>query len=80
VPENPQDKSVLIIKDSYADALTPFLTAHYGNIFVVDPRYVSINLLNKFGDYGLTDILFINNITCANQAKWANYYLGMVGK
>ena len=80
VPGNPQDKSVLIIKDSYADALTPFLTAHYGNIFVVDPRYVSINLLKKFGDYGLTDILFINNITCANQAKWANYYLGMVGK
>ena len=80
VPENPQDKSILVFKDSYGDAFVPFLTAHYGNIFVIDPRHISMNVLEKFGDYGLSDIVFLNNIQCANQVKWINYYLKAAGK
>ncbi len=38
VPENDQSKTVLVIKDSSANAFIPFLTEHYGNILVVDPR------------------------------------------
>ena len=30
---------LLIIKDSYADSLIPFLTAHYETITCIDPRY-----------------------------------------
>ena len=80
MPENPQDKSILVFKDSYGDAFVPFLTAHYGNIFVIDPRHISMNVLEKFGDYGLSDIVFLNNIQCANQVKWINYYLKAAGK
>ncbi len=31
--------SILIVRDSYADSLVPYLTAHYNKIVLVDPRY-----------------------------------------
>ena len=34
----PED-ALLVIKDSYANSMIPFLTAHYRTIYVVDPRY-----------------------------------------
>lgn len=79
VPENPQDKSILVFKDSYGNAFVPFLTQHYGNIIVVDPRYCSSNVYDMFKDYGLTDILFMNNIQCTNSYSWVKMYFNAVG-
>ncbi|MGL4989703.1 MAG: DHHW family protein [Sarcina sp.] len=49
------DKSLLIIKDSYANSLIPFLIHDYKKIIIIDPRYYygDFNLLmseNKFDD------------------------------
>jgi len=80
VPENPQDLSILILKDSYADQFTPYLLEHYGYIYIVDPRYNSTkNLYNQMKDAGLDDILFLNNLQVANSAYWAKAYLRLVG-
>lgn len=79
VPDNPQDLSILVIKDSYGNALVPFLTEHYGNIIVIDPRYCDINIYDHFKDYGLTDILVTGNIQSQNSIKWASYYFACVG-
>lgn len=79
VPDNPQDKNILVLKDSYGDALVPFLAEHYGNIMVVDTRYSSMNLAEMFADYDLSDILFINNLEAANSPVWAKMYLRAVG-
>ena len=35
---NPDGPKLLIIRDSYADSLVPFLTAHYSEIHLIDPR------------------------------------------
>ena len=50
--------SLLIIKDSYADSMIPFLTQNYASITCIDPRYYlgSIQELAK-GDYD--DILIL---------------------
>ncbi len=79
VPDNPQDLSILVIKDSYGNALVPFLTEHYGNIIVIDPRYCDINIYDHFKDYGLTDILVTGNIQSQNSIKWASYYFACAG-
>ncbi|MCQ2428046.1 MAG: DHHW family protein [Clostridia bacterium] len=80
VPDNPQDLSILILKDSYADQFTPYLLEHYGYIYVVDPRYNSTkSLYNQLKDAGLDDILFLNNLQVANSAYWAKAYLRLVG-
>lgn len=78
VPENPQDKSILVIKDSYGNAFVPYLTEHYGNIYVVDPRHVSMDILEEFQDKNLTDIVFMTNSQSANNTAWYNYYYKMI--
>ncbi|MBQ2725372.1 MAG: Ig-like domain-containing protein [Clostridia bacterium] len=79
VPENPQDKNVLVLKDSFGNAFVPFLCEHFGNIIVVDVRHSSFNIYDLLKDYGLTDIVFMNNVQAANSAQWANMYLAAVG-
>lgn len=79
VPENPQDRNILVLKDSYGNALVPFLAENYGNIIIVDTRYTSMNLYEMFSDYDLTDILFVNNLEAANSPAWAEMYLKAVG-
>ena len=78
VPENPQDKSILVIKDSYGNAFVPYLTEHYGNIIVIDPRHVDMNIYDEFKDYGLTDIVFLVNTSSGNVAAWYNYLVGLI--
>lgn len=79
VPENPQDRNILVLKDSYGNAFTPFLAENYGNIMIVDTRYTSMNVKEMFADYDITDILFINNLEAANSPAWTNMYLKAVG-
>jgi len=79
VPENPQNFNILVLKDSFGNAFVPFLCEHYGNIIVVDTRYASFNIYEALKDYGLSDIVFVNNIQAANSAAWSNMYLAAVG-
>lgn len=79
VPENPQDKNILVFKDSFGNAFVPFLCEHYGNIIVVDVRHTSMNVYEHLKDYGITDIVFVNNIQAANTASWPKMYLSAVG-
>lgn len=39
------EAALLVIKDSYANALLPLLSQHYSRITVVDPRYYSGNII-----------------------------------
>lgn len=79
VPENPQDKNVLVLKDSFGNAFVPFLCEEYGNIYVVDVRHSSFNIYDQLRDSGITDIVFMNNIQAANTFDWAKRYFAAVG-
>ena len=78
VPENPQDKNILVIKDSYGNAFVPYLTEHYGNIVVVDPRYADLKIFDFYDDYKFEDIVFMVNIMSSNNSAWYKYLLDMV--
>ncbi len=79
VPSNPQDRSILVLKDSYGNAFVPFLAEHYGNIIVIDPRYCDENIAETYKNYGLTDILFVGNIQSHNSVAWSKYFYKCVG-
>lgn len=79
VPENPQDINIMVLKDSYGNAMTPYLTEHYGNIIVVDPRHVTFNIYDLLKDYPLRDILFLNDIYNPNVYSWTLNLLRSVG-
>lgn len=60
------NKKLLIIKDSYANSLIPFLTDNYGEITVVDLRYYTDSLKELNKTYGFTDVLFLFNVNTFN--------------
>lgn len=55
-------KNLLVIKDSYAHALVPFLSKHYSKITMIDMRYVNTGLdsVIDFDEY--EQVLFMQNV------------------
>ena len=78
VPENDQSKSVLVIKDSFGNAFVPYLTEHYGNIYVLDPRHITMDVYEEFKDTGLTDIIFLINLQSSGNKAWYNYFYNAI--
>lgn len=55
------DKKLLLIKDSYANSFVQFLTTHYSEIVMVDPRYYYDDIENLIKNEGTIDILYLYN-------------------
>jgi hypothetical protein len=53
---------LLIVKDSYANSLIPFLTGNYSEIYVVDPRYYEDDLSNLIKSNNINDLLVLYNV------------------
>lgn len=66
-------KSLLVIKDSYAHSLVPFLANHYSRITMVDMRYIStdLNMVVKLADYDQALFMY-NAITFAQDTQNIN--------
>ncbi|MBQ0092269.1 MAG: hypothetical protein KBS45_02945 [Clostridiales bacterium] len=58
-------RKVLVVKDSYGNALVPFLTYSFEEIFVVDARTFKTNLTSFVKSNGITDVLFVGSIHSA---------------
>ncbi len=52
------DRVLVIFKDSYGNALVPFLTSSFKKIYLCDNRFFDINSVNFVHDVGATDVLF----------------------
>lgn len=59
---HPAGKKLLIVKDSYANSLIPFLTGHFGEIYVVNLRYYDGDLLGLIRGRKIHDMLVLYNI------------------
>ena len=38
------NKEIIVIKDSYANSLIPFLVNHFKKVHVIDPRYYNLSI------------------------------------
>lgn len=61
VAEERKDKKILVIKDSYANSMIPYLTYHYGVIFVVDLRFYKEDILNLIKEETIEDVWILYN-------------------
>ncbi len=57
----PNDRVLLILKDSYANCLIPFLPRDYHKIIVVDPRYYTGELEVLMEAEGVNEVLILYN-------------------
>ncbi len=56
------EKSLLIVKDSYAHSLVPFLSKHYSKITMVDMRYINVDLNRLIDLDEYQQVLFMFNV------------------
>lgn len=54
-------RKLLLVKDSYANCMIPFLTQDFREIVVIDPRYYFGDVNKIMADEGITDVLFLYN-------------------
>jgi hypothetical protein len=75
---SPNNK-LLVIKDSYANSLIPFLTQNYDEIYVVDPRYYSDNLKALIDSNNIKNILILYNVNTFFEDSSINNIADMQG-
>lgn len=64
--ENHAGRKLALVKDSYGNAIAPFLAASFEEVHVLDFRSFPGNLPDYCRENGITDVLFLNNVMSAN--------------
>ena len=59
-------RRLLIVKDSYGNAIAPFLMASFDEVHAVDLRYFYDNVPDYCAAHGITDVLILNSEMSAN--------------
>lgn len=67
-------RRLMILKDSYGNALPGYLFGSFEEIHVVDCRYFKQNMREFVSEHGITDILFANNLIHASSPKTSQSY------
>lgn len=57
------NKKLLIIKDSYAHIMSQFLCENYSEVHFLDPRYTKFDYKEYVQENGITDVLFLYNVS-----------------
>ena len=59
-------RKIALVKDSFANAFAPYLSANYDEVHLIDYRYWSGDLNKYCNDNGIKEVLFLNNTMSAN--------------
>lgn len=62
------ESACLVIKESFGNALVPYLADHYHKVYVVDYRYWTGKISTLAKQNKVQDILFVNNISMTRNA------------
>ena len=70
--EAPNDRRLLVVKDSFGNALAPCLINSFEEVHIIDFRYFPHNLLDYVRDNGISDLVFVNCPSIAFSQNFAN--------
>ena len=69
--ENPQattERELIVFRDSFGSSLAPLLVQGYKTVTLVDVRYISSQMLDRFLDFHGQDVLFLYSTLVLNNA------------
>ncbi|HHU53117.1 MAG TPA: hypothetical protein GXZ43_03425 [Clostridiaceae bacterium] len=72
-------KSILVIKDSFANAFLPYLMDNYENIYSVDPRYMTDPIIPFIEEKEINDVLVLNSAFITGVTEWLYGFDNIVG-
>jgi len=59
----PDAGNVLVIKDSFGNAMAPFFTMNYHKVYIVDYRYYSESMSSMIKSFEIDDVIFLPNVS-----------------
>lgn len=62
-PDDVKEQKLLVLKDSYAHSVLPFLALHVPEIHVIDLRYYNGNISDYMAEHGIKNVLMLFNTT-----------------
>ncbi|MBQ7638314.1 MAG: hypothetical protein IJS90_05405 [Clostridia bacterium] len=74
-----EGESLLLIKESFGNAIAPLFTYNYKYIYVMDYRYYEGTAAALVDRYGINDMLFCNNISMTRAMSQTNSLYNRVG-
>ena len=72
-------QSIVVIKESFGNALVPYLLNHYEDVYVIDPRSLDTNLPDFIRQHQIQDVLVINYAFSVGSANWSEGFEAMIG-
>ncbi|MGN0163146.1 MAG: DHHW family protein [Candidatus Ornithomonoglobus sp.] len=75
---NPEGKTVIILKDSYANALVPWLLNDYYRVVVIDPRSFGGNLLDEVERYNADEVAVFNYVLTTTFSDYCGMLTGLL--
>ena len=73
-PEIHDGSSCVVLKESYANSLIPFLVDHYDTIYVLDFRYTDENIVEFCNRNSVDDLLLVNSMQIIANEKIVEKY------
>ena len=70
--ENPNagtDKELIVFRDSFGSSIVPLLVSDYARVTLIDVRYVQIDVLDRFLEFGNQDVLFLYSTLVLNNSE-----------
>lgn len=75
VLNNPQIKdgsSCLVVKESFGNAMAPFMVESFENVYIVDYRYYKGTVSDLVAEYNIDTVLILNNILATSTDERVN--------
>jgi len=71
-------RKVLIFKDSYGNAFSPYLASHFDEVYIIDFRYFNGSIKDLVQKNNITDIVFSHNVYASNSSFTVKREMGML--
>lgn len=68
-PQITDGSSIMIVKESFANSLVPFLVENYETIYVIDYRHYSGSISDLVIEKNIDTVLYINNVSAIRNEK-----------
>lgn len=68
-PDAKTDRELILFRDSFGSAIAPLLVSEYKSVTLVDIRYISSAVLERYIDFSGQDVLFLYSSLVLNNAN-----------
>ncbi len=62
-PQITDGSSIMVVKESFGNALVPFLVENYENVYVIDYRHFTGSISKVVAEKNIDTVLYINNVS-----------------